>query len=291
MKRSFVLILSLLLLYHAVTGQNSVPDPLLDKISFNADVMVNAVAAAHRMQAYDAFKSSLDSILERENSYTLALDSIPWLSVVKSDKFRLITWQLRISDDEFKYGGFIQWPDKLLELKDTRPWVNGAAYNVYNPAAWYGCLYYNIIPFQNDGKVYYVLFGFNAEDRTMNTKVADILDLNGDEPKFGVPLFVGNDKDKSRLMLNYADVSPVQLLYDENLNAIVHDHLENVEGIGPGGGSLLVSDGSMEGWFLKGGKWMYQEKVYDVKMDEPPMMEGKKNHKEDKDIFGRPKKP
>ncbi|MGB4848946.1 MAG: hypothetical protein WBP41_13570, partial [Saprospiraceae bacterium] len=63
-----------------------------------------------------------------------------------------------------------------------------------------------------------------------------------------------------------------------------------IPGISPSGGALVVSDGSMEGWFLKNGKWVYKEKMSDVKMDEPSMTDDRKNRKEDKDIFGRPKK-
>ncbi|MEP6647159.1 MAG: hypothetical protein ABJC12_08715 [Saprospiraceae bacterium] len=291
MKRMFSLLVSSLMLIQFVTGQMDGKDPLVERISYNADVMVNTVENQHRMHAYDVFQASIDSLLARKDSYNANLDSIKWLSIVHGDGFRIVTWQLRVTEDEFRYGGFIQWPDRVVQLKDNRPWVNGAAFNTYSPSAWYGCLYYKIVPFQSDGKKYYVLFGFNAEDHVRNTKVADILDLNGSEPKFGVPLFVGKDKDQSRLILTYGDVSPMQLLYDESLKAIVHDHLENVPGIGPSGESLEVSDGSMEGWFLKDGKWKYQEKVYDVIMNEPPMMEGRKDHREDKDLFGRPKKP
>ncbi len=289
MKRSFLILQSVLLAFQLSRGQ-SLTDSLLAKISFNSDVMVNAVLDQHRIQAHDIFMASMNSLLALPGSYSIPLDSIPWISVVHGDEFRIVTWQLRLSDNDYKYGGFIQWPERIVELKDTKPWVNGAAYSTYSPSAWYGCIYYKIYPFVSEGKKYYVLFGFNAEDATVNTKVADILDLTGVEPKFGVPLFTGKDKDRDRLILTYGDVSSVQLIYDKSLNAIVHDHLESLPGVGPGGDALVVSDGSMEGWFLKNGKWVYQEKVYDVKSAEPPMMEGKKNYKEDKDIFGRPKK-
>lgn len=290
MKRSLLLFQSFLLVFNLLQGQTSTTDSLLENISFNADVMVNAVLDRHRIKAHDQFEEALDSLLARPGSYNLPLDSIHWISILHGDGFRMVSWQLRISDDEYKYGGFIQWPDRIVRLKDTRPWVNGSTYNIYSPDAWYGCIYYKIIPFESDGKKYYVLFGFNAEDSQMNTKVADILDLNGDEPKLGVPLFVGNDKDRSRLILTYGDVSSVQLLYDPELKAIVQDHLESIPGISPSGGALVVSDGSMEGWFLKNGRWVYKEKMSDVKMDEPPMTDDRKNRKEDKDIFGRPKK-
>jgi hypothetical protein len=53
---------------------------------------------------------------------------------------------------------------------------------------------------------------------------------------------------------------------------------------------MPVADGSLEGWILKDGDWIYQEKVFDIKMDKPPMTDERKDKKEDKDILGRPKK-
>jgi len=290
MKRGFLISLSILILSANVRGQGTGSDPLLESIAYHSDIMVNAVADQHRIKAHAIFQATMDTLLARPGSYNVPLDSIPWIAVVHGDDFRIVTWQLRLSDSEYKYGGFIQWPDRIVKLNDSRPWLNGAAYSYYTPDLWYGCLYYNIIPFENEGKKYYALFGFNAENAMNNTKVADILDLTGDSPKLGLPLFVSNEEARTRIIITYADVSSVHLVYDTELKAIVHDHLSTLPGIGPSGEALAVSDGSLEGWFLKDGKWVYEEEVYDVKMEEPPMLEERKVYKEDKDLFGRPKK-
>src|SRR5258706_5732777 len=214
MKRRFWLLPSFMILWQLLWAQNITKDPLVENISFNADIMVNAIMDQHRIKAHDLFMASIDSLLNRPHSYNISLDSIPWLSVVHGDGFRIVTWQLRLSEKEYKYGGFIQWPDRFVELKDTRPWLNGSNFSVYTPGAWYGCIYYKIIPFESKEKKYYVLFGFNAENDVFNTKVADILDLNGDEPRLGVPVFTGKDDGRTRLILTYGDVSSVQLIYD-----------------------------------------------------------------------------
>ena len=146
------------------------------------------------------------------------------------------------------------------------------------------------MPFQCGQETDYILFGFNAENSLINTKVVDVLDLSGNEPKFGMPVFLQKEEQQTRIMLTYADASSVQLFYDPELNAIVHDHLENLPGVGPNGEIVAVSDGSQEGWFLKNGKWIYQETVYDIKSEVPPMSDERKDRKEDKDLFGRPKK-
>ena len=291
MKRCLLIFHFILIFTTVIFCQRSQPDTLLRDIGFYADVMVNADHVDHRMRAHEEFVTGLRTFLEGTGSMDISLDSIPWISTLAGDGFRLITWQLKISDDEYKYGGFIQRPDRLIELKDTRPWVNGSLRNTYSPPSWYGALYYKIIPFKAGKGDHYVVFGFNAENSYVNTKVADVLDLSGDEPVFGMPVFTGRGDPQTRLILTYADASSVQLIYDAELNAIVHDHLESLAGVGPEGGSLAVSDGSQEGWIFKGGKWNYKEEMYDVQSELPPMTEERKERKEDKDLFGKPRQP
>jgi hypothetical protein len=280
-----VFVFLLLNLYGQVAEKNQ--DKWLESIGFYADVMVNADKASHRLKAYEQFSTSLDSLLALPGSFAISLDSIPWISILKADSFRIASWQLRISDEEYKYGGFIQDRDQIIPLKDTRPWMNGSLRNYYTAGSWYGALYYKLIPYDANR---YILFGFNAENSILNTKVADILDLTGTDVRFGAPVFTGKDDPQTRLMLTYADVSSVQLEYDPELNAIVHDHVINLEGVGRGGETLPVSDGSFEGWIYNNGIWTYQEKVYDEIVEKPPMTDERKERKEDKDILGRPKK-
>jgi hypothetical protein len=136
-----------------------------------------------------------------------------------------------------------------------------------------------------------MLLGFNAENSLLNTKVADVLDLSGPEPRLGLPVFTGKgEQPMTRVMITYADVSTAHMRYDPQLGGVIHDHLENLPGIGPKGESLPVSDGSLEAWILKKGNWVYEEKVYDIQMNEPPMTDDRKDRKEDKDIIGRPQK-
>ena len=273
-----------------LVAQNSEGKGLVDEIAYNADIMSNANLDRHRIRANEAMVIAMDSLLAMDGSYEISLDSVPWLSIVHGADFRLVTWQLKVSSEEFKYGGFIQWPDRIVRFKDTRPFINGSSFSTYTPASWYGCIYYQIIPFERDGKDYYVLLGFNAENSSLNTKVADVLDLTGEDIRLGVPVFTGKEEVRTRLMMTYGDISNTRMTYDAKLGAIVHDHVETLPGVGPNGEDLPVSDGSMEAWFLKKGKWEYQEEVYDVKQKEPPMTDERKNRVEDKDILGRPKK-
>ncbi len=259
-------------------------------MTYYADLMVHAEADVHRIRAHDSLMVTMSRFLEMPDSYRYTLDSIPLLMVVHGKDFRIVTWQLRRHKDEHTYAGFIQWQDRVVTLRDTRPFVNGAAYMSYTPGGWYGCMYYGIVPFEREGDTYYILLGYHAENSVINTKIADVLDLTGPEPRLGVPVFVGDGEPKYRLLLTYADMSNAGMRYDAKLGGIVHDHLERLMGIGPNGEDLPVSDGSLEAWILKKGNWVYKEEVYDAKMKEPPMTDERKNRKEELDILGRPKK-
>jgi hypothetical protein len=290
MKKCSLFLLLAVLNIGKAGAQGANPQHLLDEIGFYSDVVVNASDDQHRARSQAALTSAMDSLLALPSSYDITLDSIRWLSVLHGDGFRIVTWQWKVTEEEYKYGGFIQWPTRLVMLKDTRPFINGSEYNTYTANAWYGALYYQLLPFEREGKKYYVLLGFNAENSTVNIKVADVLDLTGPDVKFGVPVFVGLDEPMTRIMLTYADVSTVHIRYDTELGGIIYDHLQDLPGVGDNGQTMPVSDGSLVGWILKDGNWNYQDKVYDVKVDTPPMSDDRKDRKEDKDILGRPHK-
>lgn len=278
------------LLHASLPGQASTAVDLRRDIAFYADVLVNAIVPAHRERARAGLVASLEQLLVRPESGAISLDSIRGLSVLHGPDFRLVTWSHMVSDSAFQYGGFLQQGSKVTWFTDNRPFLNGSAYSVYTPEAWYGCLYYELIPFSRNGQTFYILLGFHAQDQRVNTKVADVLDLSNGQIRLGAPVFTGRDRVQSRLMLTYADVSTVHIRYDPELNAIVHDHLQDLPGVGPRGEPLPVADGSLEGWLFTQGDWQYRAEVYDVDVKEPPMTEERKNRKEEKDILGRPKK-
>lgn len=274
----------------SMLGQDPSNDLILEELSFYADVSVNAVKDAHRLRAHEEMVVLLDSFLRQDGSFHIGLDSIQWLATVNGDGFRVITWQLRVNNEEYKYGGRIQWADRIVELSDTRPFYNGADRATFTPSAWYGCLYYDIRPFERDKQTYYLLFGFNAENSMVNTKIAEVLDLTGEAPVFGLPVFIRPEGPQSRVIYTHADATAAHMVYDTDLNAVVHDHLINMPGVGPEGEALPVSDGSLEAWIFKKGDWIYEAEVYDVKVKTPPMTDDRKGRTEENDILGRPRK-
>ncbi len=274
----------------ALHSQISDPKALVTEIAYYSDIVINAEDGTHRTRANEDLLANIDLFLNTPGSFHTSLDSISWLYVLHGNDFRLVSWQLRITNEEFKYGAFIQWEDRHVYFKDSRPFINGSAYTTYTPAAWYGAVYYKMIPFEREKMIYYILLGYNAENSLLNTKVADVLDLTSAQPLLGVPVFTGAGDPQTRLMVSYADISPARVQFDEKLNGILIDHVSTLAGVGPNGESLPIPDGSLDAWILKKGNWVFEEEVYDVKSKDPLMTKERKDKKEEKDIMGRPKK-
>ncbi len=290
MIRTFSVLIPLALSSFFLQGQAVVSlDSLVSEINFYADVVINAEKSEHRQRAQVLLKEHFDRFLEMDGSFQYPLDSIPWLYVMHGDGFRLVSWQLHISPESYAYTAFLQWPDRYMYFKDSRPFINGSAYTTFTPSAWYGAVYYDMLPFEKDRQTYYLLLGYNAENSLLNTKVVDVLDLSGPEPKLGLPVFTGAEDTQTRLLVSYADIAPARVHYDESLKGVVMDHVAPVPGIGPGGETLPVPDGSLDAWVLKKGDWVYEAEVYDVKQKEPPMTREREKRAEEKDILGRPK--
>ena len=91
------------------------------ELAFHCDVMVNAAEGRHREKAQDNFLKGFNDALNQQGSFQHSFDSLKWISKKMPDdkSFRIFTWEVKGTGDEYKYFGFIQWPDgKLITLND-----------------------------------------------------------------------------------------------------------------------------------------------------------------------------
>ena len=125
------------------------------------------------------------------------------------------------------------------------------------------------------GESYYLLFGFVQKDQYSKIKTLDILHFESGEAKFGKSIFKHPRESakaivKNRIFLEYSAEAFVTINYNPSLDLIIFDHLIPRMGRIPGQGPTMVSDGSYEGYYLEGDKWIYKEKIYDLILDEAP---------------------
>ena len=116
----------------------------------------------------DNEKDSLNAIiieyfhnsLKQQNSFEYPYSAIKKIGNIYSDdkKVRLITWNIKYKNGEYKYFGFMQHVNKKKNRIDTWMFVDESAL-MPNPEKlslyhnhWYGALYYQIVEVKDGGK-------------------------------------------------------------------------------------------------------------------------------------------
>lgn len=262
-----------------------------------------------RIDAANQFVEGLYTALEMPASFDYQFDSLVTVSKLypADSTFRIMTWQLYIDKDEYKYFGIIQHKGdeeqgispKVTRLNDFSGRMRTIEDKVLSAENWYGALYYGIEPFKTKEGMKYALFGFDAYKFFEKRKLMEILSFDKDrEPIFGAPVieYIIKKKDVPpkevkfhRFMIEYSANASASLNFNLDEEMVLFDHLIPMSSSFPDVPYVMVPDGSYEAFKLKRGVWTYVEKVYDQISDEAPrtmpILDGKK-----KDILGRPQK-
>lgn len=211
--------------------------------------------------------------------------------------FRIITWQLFVDDNDYRYYGAIQMNEPELELHpliDRSYEIMDVEQAVLPNDRWYGVLYYNVKAFEDEQGPGYLLFGMDGYSFFRRRKVVDVLRFVEDKPVFGHPVFVEQPKPDSvvvrkRLLFEYGAQAAVHVNFDEGQRLLFFDHLIRLEGYAKQG-DVMVPDGSYEGYRFEDGAWRHISKLFTQTQEEPPREEPVLQGREGKDLFGKEKK-
>lgn len=151
-------------------------------------------------------------------------------SITSPDKaFRLFNWNQPHLDGTYSYYAFVLLPKKgeYIELEDKGELSKDIENKTLNAVNWYGALYYEIFPVHHKRESYYVLMGWDGNNRLSNKKVLDVLSIDKKgNVTLGKPVFETTIGIAHRQVLEYAKQARVNLRYMSSKDAIVYDRLE-----------------------------------------------------------------
>lgn len=269
-----------------------------DTLALLSYAIVNDSLPEHRFGACREFILKLKTALKTDNSFQYKFDRIKSASIMypPDSSFRLITWQLYVDKDEYRYYGAIQMDAEELQLFPLidRSFDLESKGNLeqmtFESGKWYGALYYNMKEFKGPQGKYYLVFGYDGYEFFNKRKVLDVLHFKNGKPVFGAPVFVYEPENrpvytKNRIMMQYSAEVGAKLNYDEAYEKVMLDHLIAMPS--PHGDVANYPDGSYEGFELKkDGKWHHVSKVFHQVQAEPilpdPILDSRT-----KDIFGK----
>lgn len=250
------------------------------ELAYHCDVMINASVGRHREIAHENFLKGFNEVLHQQGSFQYPFDSLKWISKKMPDdnSFRIFTWEVKISENEYKYYGFLQWPDgKLLTLNDRFKEAEDLKEEEFTPDNWLGALYYNLMEVNpSNGDKYYLLFGINRWDKAENVKLVDVLFFTkSGQPIFGKPVFRKSEDKQAdvfynRLLFKYAADGHMTVNYNPGMEMIVFDNLIPKMSRIPGQAQTYVSDGSYVGYLWDKKHWNLVNKIATEVMETAP---------------------
>jgi hypothetical protein len=191
-------------------------------------------------------------------------------TIVSPDgEFRLFNWN--VESDEGVHSHYCYLVKKntseanlVVELKEDKFTISPRPEETLTADHWYGALYYNIVPVKKGNKTLYTIFGYSGNDRSTNRKLLDVFYFKGKSLRIGYPLFQeapGSQHLLRRVFFEYSEAAIMTVRMNENLGAIVFDHLvpENpqLDGIF----DYYIPDMTYDGYKWENGIWVYYEDI------------------------------
>ena len=267
-----------------------------DSLKILAKVIINGETDIIKYNANERFLKLMEGALVSENSFDYPFDSLVTIAIQKSDdkKFRIFSWNIRKSDGDYEYFGFLQaLNDKqskymLYRLTDNSATIITPEMKVLDPLYWYGALYYKIILNKSKGKKFYTLLGWNGHNNITQKKIIDVISFtSNDNPVFGAAIFKYNRKLYKRIIFEYSSTTSMSVKYDRQYittgrkkrTMIVFDRLAPLDKSMQGMYQYYYPETNIfDAFIFKKGKWNF-EKDIDAR-SAPPTKEERKHSKQ-----------
>jgi len=288
----FSIILSGSLVFAGAGLRDADPDSLYfreaeDSLHAMATRIVQPEGDDDRLLNNQKFKAWLSEVLTHEGSFDYPFDSLSTVSVLYSpDKdFRLITWYVPLSGQQFRYFGYLQRGKEetlnsaLYELSDHTGQIRAEEAGALKPGNWYGAYYYEMIHHQDEqGTNVYTMLGWKGDNPQTRIRVIEPLVIRDGDPVFGHTAFDGPYAENHRVIFEYSAAVSMSLLYERDFyqkgdslrHMIVFDRLEPLnEGLRGHYQFYKPEVNIFDGMYIEDGKWVLVKDV-DARMPAPP---------------------
>lgn len=251
-----------------------------DSLSPIAKSIVQSEDVSIRFRSDSLFTRMLVRALRVPYSFEYPFDSLITISrlYAPDSSFRIFTWQVSKDENVHRRHGAIQIKTndgslKLFPLIDRSNLIVNQQDTITNNQWWIGSIYYKIILKEHLGKKYYTLLGYDEHSIRSTRKRIEVMYFNEQQlPVFGGQFFDFSQdsipqKYRSRYWIEYKKNGNARMLYDEEMDLIMVEHLISETGE-PAKKYTLIPDGDYEGFKWVNGKWQHIEKVFTFKLED-----------------------
>lgn len=220
----------------------------------------------------EEFKTLLQSTLNEPTIFDQQFTKLHTLGVITSpdNLMKIVNWNVEQDDQSQKYYCFVLQKDerknthKVVELVDNSFMLPGKPEDILDENNWYGALYYQIIPFERNSKMSYIVLGWDGGLTSSNTKLIDVISFTGNGVKLGQSIFKMGDQTLKRVFFEHSEKTVMSLRYEEEYKRIIFDHLSPETPSMTGFYEYYVPDMSYDALLLNGSKWVLAEDVIGI---------------------------
>lgn len=251
-----------------------------DSLNPIAKSIVQSEDVSIRFRSDSLFTRMLVRALRTPYSFEYPFDSLVTISrlYAPDSSFRIFTWQVSKDENVHRRHGAIQIKTndgslKLFPLIDRSNLIVNQQDTITNNQWWIGSIYYKIILKEHLGKKYYTLLGYDEHSIRSTRKRIEVMYFNEQQlPVFGGQFFDFSQdsipqRHRSRYWIEYKKNGNARMLYDEEMDLIMVEHLISETGE-PAKKYTLIPDGDYEAFKWVNGKWQHIEKVFTFKLED-----------------------
>jgi hypothetical protein len=223
-----------------------------------------------RLLENETLKALVEEILPYPGTFEYPFESFKTMSTITSPDgvFRLFNWNIEDNSGMNIHFCYLIMPSRagkpneIIEFKEDNFTLPPRPENTLVPTTWYGAIYYKILPVTKGNKTYYTVLGYDGSTRGTNKKIIDVFFFKNDNLRMGYPMFQEAKNSKTlvrRVFFEYSEKVTIGVNMNEQLDAIVFDHLipemPNLEGMY----DFYVPDMTYDGYRWDGNNWIYLE--------------------------------
>lgn len=273
MKRAF-LVITLLLFFSSVTLSQTAFDSLQKyerQLKALADTITDGWNEFSRLDAVTDYIPLLVKALKVQGSFNYPFDSLRFMHKLydPENTFRLLNWAMRFDDGTYRYYGAIQFSNtkrKIIPLYDLSNKIpyDAVEDTLLDSESWFGCLYFKMIKARFKGKDYYVLLGWDGNNKRSQKKIIEIMYFENENVLFGAPLiYDGKGRIRYRRVFEYNSTAIFILKYVPEKKLISFDHLVPAKAKDAGKPWANIPDGTYDCYLIKKKGLVFKANLFD----------------------------
>ncbi len=248
------------------------------------DSMRNATSDSDKKSINEELKKLMLTTLNEPTFFEHHFSQLSSIGCIESSDglVRIVNWNIELSDESQVYTCFVIKKEaktnktEVTELLDKSFLLPPRPEEILDQDNWYGCLYYQIIPFERSGKTSYILLGWDNAGLNTNSKLIDVLSFSGNGVKLGAPIFKTKDETYKRIFFEHSNSAVMSLRYEKEYNRIIFDHLSPESPNLAGFYEYYVPDMTYDAYVPSGNKWVLKEDVIAINKETHDVKIGRK---------------